>query len=116
MGPAADDRALLAGYASGRDEEAFAALMRRHADLLYSAAARRVGDRHLAEDVTQAVFMILAKKPRAARRTSPLSAWLLTTVRYASANALKIERRRREHEARAAADAAAAGACSPNPT
>src|SRR3954452_14872484 len=116
MQPASDDWELLARYARERDESAFAALVARYVNLVYSAAARRVGDRHLAEDVTQAVFMILAKKPRAARRHAPLSAWLLSTVRYASANALKMERRRRAHESRSAADTAASGACSPNPS
>ena len=65
-----DDSALLERYARPRDQSAFAQLAQRYLDLVYSAAARRVGDRHLAEDVTQAVFMILANKPRAARRTS----------------------------------------------
>src|SRR4051812_8261572 len=98
MGPVIDDdRALLGRYASGRDEQAFAALVRRHVNLVYSAAARRVGDRHLAEDVTQAVFIILAQKARSIRPDAPLSAWLLTTVRYAASNALKMESRRRKH-------------------
>jgi RNA polymerase sigma factor (sigma-70 family) len=108
------DAQLLDRYARARDESAFAELVRRHLNLVYSAAARRVGDRHLAEDVTQAVFLILARKPRAARAASPLSAWLLTTVRYAAANAMKIERRRRRHESAAATNAS--GACSPNPS
>jgi RNA polymerase sigma factor (sigma-70 family) len=113
MGPAADDWGLLAAYATGRDEQAFAALVRRHVNLVYCAAARRVGDRHLAEDVTQAVFLILANKAKSMRHDGPLSAWLLTTVRYAAANALKMESRRHKHESRAAH---AAGACSANPT
>src|SRR5687768_3820476 len=93
-----DDARLLERYARSRDEAAFGALVRRHLDLVYSAAARRVGDRHLAEDVTQAVFVVLAKKANSVRRsTAPLAAWLLTTVRYAAANALKTERRRRRH-------------------
>src|SRR5687767_13740081 len=98
-----EDSALLDRYARERDQTAFAELVRRYVNLVYSAAARRVGDRHLAEDITQAVFMILARKPNSARRTSPLSAWLLMTVRYAAANALKMERRREHHQALAAA-------------
>jgi RNA polymerase sigma factor (sigma-70 family) len=121
---AGEDLSFLSLYAQQRDEQAFAALVRRHVDLVYSSALRRVGDRQLAEDVTQAVFVILAKKAGSIR-TGPLSAWLLSTVRYAAANALRIENRRRRHE-RAAALAAgetwgasaargAAGACSPTP-
>ena len=84
---------------------------------------RRVGDRHLAEDVTQAVFVILAKKAKSLRDASgggALSAWLLSTVRYASANALKMEARRRHHEQQAASSlhraGSQSGACSSNPT
>ena len=82
---AGDDLSLLFRYAQQRDEGAFAALAERHVGLVYSAALRRVGDRQLAEDVTQAVFVILAKKAKSIRG-GPLSAWLLSTVRYAAAN------------------------------
>jgi RNA polymerase sigma factor (sigma-70 family) len=110
----ADDFSLLAAYADRRDEQAFATLVRRHVDLVYSAAARRVGDRHLAEDVTQAVFVILAGKAKSiGNRGVPLSGWLLTTVRYAAANALKMENRRRNHEQQASRSV---GVCSSNPT
>jgi RNA polymerase sigma factor (sigma-70 family) len=109
------DSALLDRYLRERDQAAFTALVRRYLDLVYSSAARRVGDRHLAEDVTQAVFMIFAKKASSARRSSSLGAWLLNTVRYAAANALKMEDRRQRHQTKAAAQASASAACSPNP-
>ena len=75
-----DDAQLLDRYARTGDESAFAELVRRHLNLVYSAAARRVGDRHLAEDVAQAVFLILraqagttsrAPASRRAHTTSP---------------------------------------------
>src|SRR3954467_6119590 len=118
MAAHADDFELLDRFARARDEPAFAEVVRRYLNLVYSSAARRVGDRHLAEDVTQAVFVILAKKAKSVRSArAPLSAWLLTTVRYAAANALKIESRRRKHEEAAAmASASASGACSANPS
>lgn len=97
---------------------AFTELVRRYVNLVYSAAARRVGDRHLAQDVTQAVFVILAGKAKSLRRDTPISGWLLTTVRYAAANALKIERRRRRHERamfEREVSMLGAGACSSNP-
>jgi RNA polymerase sigma-70 factor (ECF subfamily) len=110
------DQGLLRRYADSRDESAFALLVRRHVDLVYSAAVRRVGDRHLAEDVTQAVFVVLARKARSIRDDAPLSAWLLSTVRYCAANALKMEQRRQRHEHEAAVEAHRSGACSSNPT
>jgi RNA polymerase sigma factor (sigma-70 family) len=124
MGPAADqDSHLLERYARSRDHAAFGVLVRQRVDLVYSAAVRRVGDRHLAEDVTQAVFVILASKPDAARSSASLGAWLLRTVRYAAANTLKVERRRRRHEraaasasSRSSSRASAGGACSANPS
>ena len=117
MAGPADDFELLERYARARDEAAFAEVVRRYLNLVYSAAVRRVGDRHLAEDVTQAVFVILAKKAKSVRSSRPpLSAWLLTTVKYAAANALKIEARRRKHEEASAQLATARGACSANPS
>jgi RNA polymerase sigma factor (sigma-70 family) len=111
------DRALLDRYLRDQDGAAFAALVARYADLVYSAAVRRVGDRHMAQDVTQAVFVVLARRAKAVRRDAPLSAWLLSTVRFAAANAVKIERRRRRHEQSAAAEyARRVGACSANPS
>src|SRR5687767_1604622 len=112
-----DDARLLRRYAEQRDEAALASLVRRYVDLVYSAAARRVGRGPMAEDVTQAVFVILATKAKSISTNRPLSLWLLTTVRYAAANALRIDARRRRHEQAAGAmRAAASGACSANPS
>lgn len=102
MNPPGDEMELLRRYAQRRDEAAFAQIVRRYLDLVYSAASRRVGERTLAEDVTQAVFLILSQKAKSIRQGTVLSAWLLTTVRYCSANALKMEARRRKHETQAA--------------
>jgi RNA polymerase sigma factor (sigma-70 family) len=110
---AGNDWTLLASYAKCGDQAAFAELVRRHVNLVFSAAARRVSDRHLAEDITQAVFVILASKAKKLREDGPMSHWLLTTARYAAANALKMRARRERHEHLAGS---AAGACSANPT
>ena len=115
MGPEAADIDLLRRYARSGDQSAFAEVVRRRVDLVYSAAARRVGDRHLAEDVTQAVFLILSRKAGSIGLHTPLAGWLLRTVRYAAANAVKIEARRRRHERKAGASMNN-GLCSANPS
>ncbi len=112
-----DDWALLQRYAHQRDERAFETLARRYVDLVYSAAVRRVGDRHLAEDITQAVFVILARKARSIGQRTPLSPWLLRTTKLVARNAIKMESRRRRHEQAAQAiSPSASGACSSDPS
>src|SRR4051794_8468108 len=96
-----DDSALLRRYREARSEDAFARLVERYVDLVYSSARRQVGD-ELARDVTQAVFIVLAQKAGDVPADRPLSAWLLTTPRYCAANARRAENSRKYHERRAA--------------
>jgi uncharacterized protein (TIGR03435 family) len=93
-----DDLTLLREYAQGNSEEAFAALVSRHVNLVYSVALRQVRDPQLAEEITQAVFIILARKAASLGPKTILSGWLCRTARYASANALTIQRRRQHRE------------------
>ncbi len=93
-----DDLTLLREYARNNSEEAFAALVSRHVNLVYSVALRQVRDPHLAGEITQAVFIILARKADALGPQIILPGWLCRTARYASANALTIQRRRQRRE------------------
>jgi RNA polymerase sigma factor (sigma-70 family) len=96
-----DDMELVREYARHNSEEAFAALVSRHINLVYSVALRRVRDAHLAEEVTQAAFIILARKAESLSPKTILPGWLCRTAHYVSARALTMQQRRqiREQEA-----------------
>jgi RNA polymerase sigma factor (sigma-70 family) len=117
------DQELLREYAERRSQRAFAELVGRHAAWVYPAALRQVRDPHLAQDVTQAVFIVLARKAASLRGRAVLSGWLFNVVRFAASRARRAEARRRRHERAAAAlaarrhgkgDPAAAGADAPD--
>jgi RNA polymerase sigma factor (sigma-70 family) len=93
-----DDTTLLREYAGRNSEEAFTALVSRHVNLVYSVALRQVRDPHLAEEITQAVFIILARKAKSLGPKTILPGWLCRTARYVSANALTMQQRRQRRE------------------
>ena len=93
--------ALVQEYAQSNSEQAFATLVSQHINLVYSVALRQVRDPNLAEEITQAVFIILARKAKSLSPKTILPGWLCRTARYVSGRALRTERRRkfREQEA-----------------
>ena len=96
-----DDSALLREYVERDSEEAFAALVTRHVNKVYSVALRLTGNPHSAEEITQAVFVILAKKSRQLGKRVILSGWLYQTARLTAVTFIRggIRRARREQEA-----------------
>jgi RNA polymerase sigma factor (sigma-70 family) len=99
--PEPDDQQLLGEFARANSEAAFAGLVERHVNLVYSTALRFTSNPHIAEEISQAVFIILARKAPGLRRGTVLSGWLYQTARLTSANFVKheVRRQRREQEA-----------------
>lgn len=94
-----EDAELLRRYADSNANDAFAELVRRRVNLVYSVALRQVGgDAHLAEDVTQRVFADLARKARTLSGHAVLSGWLYRSAQFAASDVVRSERRRRARE------------------
>jgi RNA polymerase sigma factor (sigma-70 family) len=96
------DAQLLREYARQRSEPAFAEIVARHADLVYSAAWRQTASPELAREIAQSVFTDLARKARALAGSLPVDAsltgWLYRGTRFAGLTLLRSERRRHAHE------------------
>src|SRR5437870_2361522 len=99
--PEADDTQSLREFAERQSDAAFAELVTRHVNLVYSVALRQVGNPHAAEEITQIVFIILARKAGSLSAKTILPAWLYQTARLTVANYRRTEFRRvrREQEA-----------------
>ncbi|HWA25370.1 MAG TPA: sigma-70 family RNA polymerase sigma factor [Lacunisphaera sp.] len=96
------DAELLRRFALQQDEDAFTALVHRHIGLVHATALRRVnGDIHLAQDVTQAVFVALARKAQAVSGHATLPGWLYVCTQQAAAETVRREQRRKRREAAA---------------
>ena len=91
------DDALLQQYAATHDPDAFAQLVERYSDLVYTTCLRITRDAHDAQDAAQECFLSLARK--AGSIHSSLAGWLHTTARHASLALVKKSRKREKGEA-----------------
>jgi len=96
--PDAQDMDLVRQYARTGSEAAFSELVRRHLDLVYSVAFRFVGNSTDAQDVAQAVFIVLARKAAGLKDRTVLTGWLYETTRFTAMRALRNRARRRARE------------------
>lgn len=97
-------RSAVQEYARSGSQHAFARIVRDHVDLVYASALRQVrGDASLAEDVTQAVFIVLARKAKSLSEKTIISGWLVKTARFCANDAMKRHYRQVRHEREAAA-------------
>lgn len=96
-----NDGQLLGLFAEAGNQEAFAELVRRHGAMVCATARRVLGDAHEAQDVAQAVFVVLARKATALRRDPSVAGWLYKVTWRLAVNARtsRIRRSRREEHA-----------------
>ena len=95
------DHELLAQYALIGSETAFAALVKRHVNLVYSTGLRFTGDGHQAEEIAQAVFIVLARKAGSISPRVLLTGWLYQTARLTSLKLRREHQRRQQREQQA---------------
>ena len=97
-----ESQSLLAEYVENGSEAAFRELVARYVDFVYSAAIRLTcGDSHLAEDISQTVFVRLARKARSLPRHVLLGGWLHRDTCFVAATVMRAERRRQSRERQA---------------
>jgi RNA polymerase sigma factor (sigma-70 family) len=96
------DHQLLARYVSGGSAGAFAQIVRRYSDMVYSACLRILGDAAAAEDASQATFLVLVRSAPKLSRSTNLSGWLFVTAGNAARKLRRAKSRRARHEREAA--------------
>jgi DNA-directed RNA polymerase specialized sigma24 family protein len=91
------DQQLLREFIERHSDTAFAEIVRRHFDWIHSVARRQAGA-EAADDLTQAVFLVLLQKAHVAERRPILSAWLFGVLRFAILRWRRDRQRQRKHE------------------
>jgi RNA polymerase sigma factor (sigma-70 family) len=108
-----DDRALLRAFTREGSEAAFRCLVERHSGWVFAGAFRQLQDAHLAEDATQAVFVLLCQRAKKMKPEQKVSGWLFVTLGYTVKSILRSRRRRQRHEKLAAMEQPVS--CAPPP-
>src|SRR5579862_7328563 len=93
-----DDWNLLRQYTQQHSQEAFATLVNRHLNLVYSTALRQVRSPFLAQEVGQSVFTDLAKNAATLKADTVLTAWLYRVAYRTAIDVVRSESRRRARE------------------
>ncbi len=93
------DQSLLVAYVKGQDD-AFRAVLERHAGLVYGVALRLTGDAEAAREVVQDVFLVLARKARRLTDHPSVAAWLHRTTRHVARDAVRAKQRHERKVAR----------------
>jgi RNA polymerase sigma factor (sigma-70 family) len=101
MTQAPDDKELVRTYVSQGCDTAFRGLVARHVDLVYGTALRQTGDRGIAEEITQNVFVALARKAPRLGGVETLAGWLYRTTILEAKARIRAELRHRRREERA---------------
>jgi RNA polymerase sigma factor (sigma-70 family) len=93
---------LLIAYQHSRSHELFSQIVQRYIDMVYSIAHRLTGDPHLAQDISQEVFLTFLRKARSLNPRTPIEGWFFVTTRWVSMRMLRARARRRRHESEVA--------------
>src|SRR5438874_764143 len=92
------DHQLIAEFYAHRSEQAFAALVQQHVNLVFGTAMRQVGDRTAAEEITQNVFIALAQSAGKLGSHPTIAGWLHQTTLNKSREWLRSELRRQRRK------------------
>jgi RNA polymerase sigma factor (sigma-70 family) len=95
------DCTLLDRFANSGDEEAFAALVRRHGPLVWRVCLQSLGDEHDAEDAFQSTFLVLSRKASSVKKQQSVGSWLFGVANHAATDLKRKYARRRSHESQA---------------
>jgi RNA polymerase sigma factor (sigma-70 family) len=95
------DCELVSAYAEDGSETAFRALVSRHVDMVFATALRQTGNAALAEEITQNVFISLARKAPRLAGVQTLGGWLYRATVLETKARVRSELRRRRREATA---------------